>query len=53
MMSHHISPYQYGPGVVGSTPMTRLVDPLWLNTPAPYGPLFMEGDGLLTDLAGH
>jgi len=53
MMSHHISPYQYGPGVLGSTPMTRLVDPLWLNTPAPYGPLFMEGDGLLTDLAGH
>lgn len=53
MMSHHISPYQYGPGVLGSTPMVRLVDPLWLNTPAPYGPLFMEGDGLLTDLGGH
>jgi alpha-1,6-mannosyltransferase len=53
IMSHHISPYEYGVGVMGSTPMVRLVDPLWVNTPAPYGPLFMEADGLVTDLAGH
>ncbi len=53
LMSHHISPYEYGVGVMGSTPMVRLVDPLWINTPAPYGPLFMEVDGLLTDVAGH
>ncbi len=53
MMSHGISPYRYGPGVLGSTPTVDLVDPLWLNVPAPYGPLFMEADGLLTDVAGH
>lgn len=53
LMSHHISPYDYGVGVLGSTPMVNLVDPLWINTPAPYGPLFMEADGLVTDLAGH
>ena len=48
MMSHHISPYHYGPGVLGATPSVSLVDPLWLNTPVPYGPLFMEIDGMLT-----
>ena len=53
LMSHHISPYQYGVGVLGSTPMVSLVDRLWINTPAPYGPLFMETDGLLTVAAGH
>ena len=53
MMSHHISPYLYGPGVIGSTPMVSLVDKLWLNVPAPYGPLFMGADGLTASVAGH
>lgn len=53
LMSHHISPYEYGVGVLGATPMVNLVDRLWINTPAPYGPLFMEVDGLLTNAAGH
>ncbi|MHB8439258.1 MAG: polyprenol phosphomannose-dependent alpha 1,6 mannosyltransferase MptB, partial [Acidimicrobiales bacterium] len=53
MMSHNISPYKYGPGVLGAAPSVSLVDPLWLNTPAPYGPLFMETDGLITDVTGH
>lgn len=53
MMSHHISPYHYGPGVLGAAPSVSLVDPLWLNTPAPYGPLFMEADGLATTATGH
>jgi alpha-1,6-mannosyltransferase len=53
MMSHHISPYHYGPGVLGAPPPVRLVDPLWLNTPVPYGPLFMEADGVLTSMSMH
>ncbi len=53
MMSHHISPYHYGPGVLGAAPSVALVDHLWLNTPVPYGPLFMETDGLLTSASGH
>jgi hypothetical protein len=53
MMSHHISPYHYGPGVLGAAPSVSLVDPLWLNTPAPYGPLFMEADGLAVSAVGH
>jgi alpha-1,6-mannosyltransferase len=53
MMSHHISPYHYGPGVLGAAPSVSLVDPLWMNTPAPYGPLFMELDGMLTSVSLH
>jgi hypothetical protein len=53
MMSHHISPYHYGPGVLGAAPAVNLVDPLWINTPAPYGPLFMQIDGTLTSLSLH
>ncbi len=53
MMSHHISPYHYGPGVLGATPSETLVDPLWKYTPVPYGPLFMETDGLLTSASMH
>ena len=53
MMSHHISPYHYGAGVLGAAPSVSLVDPLWLNTPAPYGPLFMEADGVITKVSGH
>jgi hypothetical protein len=53
MMSHHISPYHYGPGVLGAAPSVNLVDPLWLNTPAPYGPLFMQIDGTLTSASMH
>jgi hypothetical protein len=53
MMSHHISPYHYGPGVLGAAPSVALVDHLWLNTPVPYGPLFMETDGLLTSASMH
>jgi len=29
------------------------VDKLWLNTPAPYGPLFMQLDGIITSLSMH
>jgi len=53
MMSHHINPYHYGPGVLGAAPAVSLVDHLWLNTPAPYGPLFMQIDGTLTSLSLH
>jgi len=53
MMSHNISPYHYGPGVLGAAPSVTLVDHLWINTPVPYGPLFMETDGLLTSASMH
>ncbi len=53
MMSHHISPYVYGPGVLGAGPYVNLVDKLWINAPAPYGPLFLKIDGALTSASGH
>jgi alpha-1,6-mannosyltransferase len=33
-----ISPYEHGPAVLGG-PIVQAVDPLWLHTAAPYGPL--------------
>lgn len=53
MVAHHIDPYRYGPDVMGASPYVTLVDPMWGNAPAPYGPLFLEVDGLLTTVAGH
>jgi alpha-1,6-mannosyltransferase len=53
MMSHHISPYLYGPGTDGSGQFVGPVDNLWINTPAPYGPLFLMVDGWFASLSGH
>ena len=47
MVSHHIDPYIYGTGVLGSTPFSTMPDSLWTNTPSPYGPTFLSIDGLL------
>jgi alpha-1,6-mannosyltransferase len=53
MMSHHINPYMYGPGTIGSGQFVNPVDGLWKNTPAPYGPLFLMVDGWFASLSGH
>ena len=53
MMSHHINPYNYGPGTIGSGPYVTRSDPLWLNTPAPYGPLFLMLAGWSAAASGH
>jgi alpha-1,6-mannosyltransferase len=53
MMSHHINPYSYGPGTIGSGPYNLGVDPLWANTPAPYGPLFLMLAGWSASLTFH
>jgi alpha-1,6-mannosyltransferase len=53
MMSHHINPYHYGPGTIGSGPYVSGVDPLWANTPAPYGPLFLMLAGWSASLSFH
>jgi hypothetical protein len=47
MSALHISPYLYGPFTLGSTPYFTPVDPLWQNTPAPYGPFFLFLDGAI------
>jgi hypothetical protein len=53
MMSHHINPYHYGPGTLGSGPYVSPVDNLWLNTSAPYGPLFLMLAGWSASLSLH
>jgi len=53
MVSRHISPYLYGPGVLGATPFSSLAQGVWINTPSPYGPLFSGLDGGIVQLAGH
>jgi alpha-1,6-mannosyltransferase len=54
MMSHHISPYLYGPGTLGiGSSYQQLVDPIWMNAPAPYGPLFLQIDGFLASASFH
>jgi alpha-1,6-mannosyltransferase len=53
LVSFHINPYHYGPGVLGATPFNLLAGPLWANTPSPYGPTFLSLDGLVTQLSGH
>jgi len=54
MMSHHISPYAYGPGVMGSgISFTNLTDPIWQQSPSPYGPLFLRLDGWIVSASGH
>lgn len=56
MMSRHINPYEYGPGVLGpngANPLDRLVDPLWANVTSPYGPVFLVPAGWIVELTGH
>jgi hypothetical protein len=53
MVSHHMSPYLYGPAQLGNNSYTAPVDPLWANAPAPYGPLFLEIDGFFTRITFH
>lgn len=53
MTAHHLSPYVLGPFSLGSGAYVNPVDPLWGNTPAPYGPLFLFLDGTLDRLSGH
>jgi alpha-1,6-mannosyltransferase len=53
MVSHHINPYDYGTGVLGSTPFSTMPDSIWTNTPSPYGPTFLSIDGLLDKASGH
>jgi alpha-1,6-mannosyltransferase len=53
MMSRHINPYHYGPGTLGSGPYVYGVDPLWANTAAPYGPLFLMLAGWSASLSLH
>ena len=53
MVSHHMSPYLYGPAQLGNNSYTAPVDSLWANAPAPYGPLFLQIDGIFARITFH
>lgn len=53
MVSRHINPYDYGTSILGAGPYPNPVDPLWYNTPAPYGPLFLMIAGFLATASLH
>ena len=53
MVTHGISPYHYGPAVLGANAYVAPVNPLWANAPAPYGPLFIGLAGWLTFMTAH
>ena len=53
MVTRHLSPYVNGPGQLGSGPFVAPVSHIWINTPAPYGPLFLTIDGWIVRLTGH
>jgi hypothetical protein len=53
MVSHHMNPYLYGPFELGNNAYTAPVDPLWGNAPAPYGPMFLQLDGLFARITFH
>ncbi len=53
MVSHHMSPYLYGPFQLGNNSFTAPVDQLWGNAPAPYGPLFLQIDGIFARITFH
>jgi hypothetical protein len=53
MVTHGITPYQYGPSVLGAGPYVTNVDPLWGSAAAPYGPVFLRLDGLIVTLTAH
>ncbi len=45
-------PYSVGPGLIGGQ-FAAQVDPLWLWTPAPYGPLALQIQRVVVDLMGN
>jgi alpha-1,6-mannosyltransferase len=53
MMSRGISPYQYGPSVLGANAWVAPVSPIWLNVTSPYGPLFLAISSTVVSLSGH
>jgi hypothetical protein len=53
MTSYHLSPYILGPFSLGSSPYVNPVDPLWGNSPAPYGPFFLFLDGSIDKITRH
>jgi hypothetical protein len=53
MMSRGISPYLFGPGMIGVNAFSGLVDKLWINVTSPYGPVFLWLAGANATVVNH
>jgi hypothetical protein len=54
LMSHHMNPYLYGPGLLSSgTTFDALTARLWQNVTSPYGPVFLVFDGWIVEATRH
>jgi alpha-1,6-mannosyltransferase len=51
MVSRGVSPYLHGPNALGPNRFLTLVDPLWKNARAPYGPGWERLSGAIVHLA--
>ncbi len=53
MVSRGINPYLHGPTALGANPYLGLVDPIWRQAHAPYGPAWERLAGGIVQLARH
>jgi hypothetical protein len=53
MVSRGIIPYTHGPTALGANTYLSLVDPIWRNSHAPYGPAWERLGGVIVQLARH
>jgi hypothetical protein len=54
LMSHHISPYLYGPGLLSTgNSFGALTAPMWRYVTSPYGPVFLVIDGWIVQAMHH
>ena len=53
MMSRGISPYLFGPGMIGVNAFSGLVDKLWADVTSPYGPVFLWLAGVNATVVRH
>ncbi|MGA2837983.1 MAG: polyprenol phosphomannose-dependent alpha 1,6 mannosyltransferase MptB [Acidimicrobiales bacterium] len=53
MVSKGLNPYVHGPGALGRNPFLRLVDPVWTDARAPYGPAWERLSGGIVQVARH
>ncbi|SFF37077.1 alpha-1,6-mannosyltransferase/alpha-1,6-mannosyltransferase [Actinoplanes philippinensis] len=52
MTAAGIDPYRWGPSALGGE-LAANVPPIWQDTPAPYGPVFLRLAGAVTTLTRH
>jgi len=53
MAARGIDPTAAGPAALGQGDFLRAVDPVWMNAPAPYGPLWIAAGNGVVRATGH